>query len=186
MLAMGRWWPLIAFVAGIAAAQDRGALLVASRATHDADLARTVILVLDHDAHKATGLVLNRPVKIALAEVFPDLKTGAGLTQTAWAGGPIMLGVNALVRSKTPPAEAYRVMRQVYLIPGDPGIRSAIAAGMPGSSFRVYLGVCGWGAGQLENEVERGLWRVVPGSAGAVFDATPATLWNRLIKRGAP
>ncbi|MGA2184430.1 MAG: YqgE/AlgH family protein [Bryobacteraceae bacterium] len=177
---MGHLLPLMALVAGMAVAQDRGALLVATEASRDADFSRTVILLLDRDAHKATGLVLNRPVKIPLAEVFPELKTGAGLGMTAWAGGPVLIGVNALLRSKTTPAEADRVLPRVYLITGKTRMRTEITAGTPASSFRVYLGVCGWGAGQLESEIRRGLWRVIPGSASVVFDATPGTLWARL------
>lgn len=185
MLAMGYLLPLIALFAGVAVAQERGVLLVAAKLSRDADFSQTIVLLLDHDAHKATGLVLNRPVKISLAEVFPGLKAGAALEQTAWAGGPILVGVNALLRSKTPPTEAYRVVRQVYLIPDEADIRDEIVKGGPGRSLRVYLGVVGWGAGQLENEIRRGLWRVMPGSADAIFDAAPGTLWARLT-RGAP
>jgi putative transcriptional regulator len=183
MLAMGHLLPLIALAAVATTAQNRGVLLVATEASHDADFSQTVVLLLDHDSHKATGLVLNRPVKIPLAEVFPDVKAGAALDQTAWAGGPILVGVNALLRSKTAPTEAYRVVRRVYLIPGKPRIEAEIAAGTQPSSFRVYLGVCGWGPGQLEDEIQRGLWRVVPDSDGAIFDAKPGTLWARLVRR---
>ena len=84
---MGHLLALIVLAASVASAQERGSLLVATVASHDADFFQTVILLLDHDAHKATGLVVNRPVKISLAEVFPQLKTGAGLEQTAWVGG---------------------------------------------------------------------------------------------------
>jgi putative transcriptional regulator len=180
MLAMGHLLPLLALVAALAAAQDRGALVVATEATRDADSSRTVILLLDHDAHKATGLVLNRPVKISLLEVFPELKKGAGLNQTAWAGGPILIGVNALLRAKTAPAGADPVLPRVYLIASKQRMRAEIAAGTRASSFRVYLGVCGWGAGQLESEIRRGLWRVTGGSADVVFDAAPGTSWTRL------
>jgi putative transcriptional regulator len=182
MLAMGHLLLVLALAAGVAAAQDRGALLVATEKSRDADFSQTVILLLDRDAHKATGLVLNRPVKISLPEVFPELKTGSGLGQTAWAGGPILIGVNALLRAKTPPTETDRVLPHVFLIASKPRMHAEIAAGTPPGSFRVYLGVCGWGAGQLESEIGRGLWRVLPGTAEAVFDAAPGTLWARLTR----
>jgi putative transcriptional regulator len=185
MLAMGHLLPLIALATATMAAQDNGAVLVATEASHDTDFARTVVLVLDHDAHRATGLVLNRPVKISLAEVFPELKAGPALGQTAWAGGPVLLGVNALLRARSPRAGLDRVLPGVYLIADKRRIRAEIVAGTPAASFRVYLGVCGWGAGQLESEIKRGLWRIVPGSADPVFDAKPDTLWERL-RRTAP
>jgi putative transcriptional regulator len=183
MLAMGHLLPLIALATATMAAQDTGALLVATEASHDTDFARTVVLILDHDVHRATGLVLNRPVKISLAEVFPELKTGPALVQTAWAGGPVLLGVNTLLRSRTTRAGLDRVLPGVYLIVDKQRMRAEIAAGTAAASFRVYLGMCGWGAGQLESEIRRGLWRAVPGSADLVFDAKPDTLWERLRLR---
>jgi putative transcriptional regulator len=180
MLAMGHLWLVFAVLAGAVAAQDRGALLVATESSRDTDFSQTVVVLLDHDAHSATGLVLNRPVKISFAEVFPELKAGAGLDGTVWAGGPVLVGVNALLRAKTPPAEANRILPRVYLLSSRARMRAEIAAGTPAGSLRVYLGVCGWGAGQLEDEIRRGLWRVEPGSAGVVFDAQPGTLWARL------
>jgi len=187
MLAMGHLLPLIALAAATMAAQNTGALLVATEASHDTDFARTVVLMLDHDVHQATGLVLNRPVKISLAEVFqdvfPELKSQPALGQTAWAGGPVLLGVNALLRSRTPRASLDRVLPGLYLIADKQHMRVEIVAGTPATSFRVYLGMCGWGAGQLESEIKRGLWRAVPGSADLVFDARPDTLWERLRLR---
>jgi len=91
--------------------------------------------------------------------------------------------VNALLRSRTPRAGLDRVLPGVYLIADKQRMRVQIAAATPGASFRVYLGVCGWGAGQLESEISRGLWRIVPGSADLVFDAKPDTLWERLRLR---
>jgi putative transcriptional regulator len=184
MLAMGHILLLIALAAATTAGQDTGAILVATEASHDTDFARTVVLVLDHDVHRATGLVLNRPVKISLAEVFPELKAGLALGQTAWAGGPVLLGVNALLRSRSPRSGLDRVLPGVYLIADKQRMRAEIAAGAQAASFRVYLGICGWGAGQLESEIRRGLWRTVPGSADLVFDAKPDTLWARLTRAG--
>jgi len=183
MLAMGHLLPLIALATATIAGQETGAILLATEASHDTDFAHTAVLVLDHDVHRATGLVLNRPVKISLAEVFAELKAGPALAQTAWAGGPVLLGVNALLRSRTPRAGLDRVLRGVYLISDKQRMRAEIAAGTPAASFRVYLGACGWGAGQLESEISRGLWRIVPGSADLVFDAKPDALWGRLRLR---
>lgn len=182
MLAVGRLLLLLAIIGGALGAQERGALLVATEASHDTGFSRTVVLLLDHDKDKATGLVLNRPVKISLAEVFPEMKI-SGPEQSVWAGGPVLLGVNALLRSRTAPADGTRVLPHVYLIDSKGRMLAEITARTPANSFRVYLGVCGWGAGQLESEIGRGLWRVLPGSADAVFDGSPATLWTRLSRQ---
>ena len=171
---------LAGLLALAATAQNPGALLVATSATRDTDFDRTVVVLVEHDSRRATGLVLNRPVKIALAEVFPDLTAPSARTQTAWAGGPVFIGVNALLRSKAAVPHTGSLLPGVRLISEKPRIRARIASGAPSASIRIYLGVCGWGAGQLESEIRRGLWRIVPGSADAVFDPAPDSLWTRL------
>jgi putative transcriptional regulator len=163
-----------------ATAQDPGALLIATSANRDTDFDRTVVVLIEHDSRRATGLVLNRPVKIALTEVFPELTATSARNQTVWAGGPVFIGVNALVRSRTAVPHSDPLLAGVRLISDKPRIRAQIAAGAPAASIRVYVGVCGWGAGQLESEIRRGLWRVLPGSADAVFDPAPDSLWTRL------
>jgi len=170
MLAMVRLLAAAAMTMALAA-QERGSLLVATEASRDPDFARSVVLVIEHDAHHASGLMVNRPTRIALAEAL-----GAG-RDTVWAGGPVLLGVNALVRVKAAPAGADRVLPGIYLITDKRRMRAELAAGHP---MRVYVGMCGWGGGQLEGEVRRGLWRAVPGSAALVFDPDPGTLWRRL------
>lgn len=53
------------------------------------------------------------------------------------------------------------------------------------SRGRIYIGYTGWTGAQLRQEWMRGLWRVMPGSAGAVFDPEPERLWERLQGRQA-
>jgi putative AlgH/UPF0301 family transcriptional regulator len=52
------------------------------------------------------------------------------------------------------------------------------------SELRFYAGHASWRSGQLDEEIEAGAWRVLPGTAQAVFDADPASLWRRLIISG--
>lgn len=166
-------------------AQSPGVLLVATPATRDTDFERTVIVLVEQDAHRATGLVLNRPAKIRLCEVFPDLSAPNVRNQAVWAGGPIFIGMNALLRSKTRAPGGEKLVPGVLLISGRAQIRAQLASDTQLDSIRVYLGVCGWGAGQMESEIGRGLWRVLPGSAEAIFDAQPDSLWTRLTRTAA-
>jgi putative transcriptional regulator len=49
--------------------------------------------------------------------------------------------------------------------------------------IRIYAGYAGWGAGQLEAEVEEGAWYVVAAAPDDLFDATPDGLWRRVLRR---
>ena len=48
---------------------------------------------------------------------------------------------------------------------------------------RVYAGFSGWGAGQLESELEEEAWIVEPPIPPELFPDDPATLWSEVLER---
>jgi putative AlgH/UPF0301 family transcriptional regulator len=157
-----------------------GKLLVASRKSVDPELAKTVVLLVHYDEQGAIGLVVNRPSKVPLSEVFPALKAAAA---PVYAGGPIAIGIRALLRSRSKPGQAAHVFGDVSMITNKRLLDELLAAGRASSSFRVYAGYTGWSAQQLKNEVALGLWYVLPGDAGVVFDPDAEKVWIRLANR---
>lgn len=170
----------ILLTAALAPAQDLslGKILVATRKSRDPDLARSVILLVRHDRQATTGLFLNRPLTIPLSEVYPEL---TGAQRTLYAGGPVTIGIRALYRSRSPLDGATRVTGDVWMISTKTPLAKLASAGAPSSTFRVYSGYTGWSPGQLQDEIARGLWYLVPADAGKVFDPHPETLWQRLV-----
>src|SRR4029077_19902203 len=47
--------------------------------------------------------------------------------------------------------------------------------------FRVYFGCAGWGPEQLEGELARNDWLVIPASHEFVFHPNPYDAWNLLL-----
>lgn len=171
---------LCLLLAGAAWAQDLavGKILVATRKSRDADLARAVVLLARYDRQSAIGLIVNHPTNVPLSEVFPEFKSGR---VKVFAGGPVTTGIRALYRSRTRPGDAVRIFADVSMISNKTLLGEMAAAGPPATRFRVYAGYTGWTGAELMNEAARGLWQVIPGDSEAVFDAHPATLWSRLI-----
>ena len=95
------------------------------------------------------------------------------------------MGVNGLLRSRTKPESASAVFGDVYVLGDRSMIKKAIEAGTPATSLRVYVGLRSWSpAGQLINEVQRGLWFIADADAGTVFDPNPSSAWPRLVATG--
>jgi putative transcriptional regulator len=57
-------------------------------------------------------------------------------------------------------------------------LRTLIGGGGP-SEVRLLIGYAGWGPGQLEREVSKGVWLPAAADADLLFDASTATLWQR-------
>jgi len=56
-----------------------------------------------------------------------------------------------------------------------------VATGLVG--MRVFSGYAGWGAGQLESEIEEGSWYVVSANATDLLHPVPEGLWRGVLRR---
>ena len=146
-----------------------GNLLIATANSHDPDFAQTVILLIHSDSESALGLILNKPTTLPITDVLPEAPRGS---VTVFAGGPITLGVRGLLRSQSPPLFS--------VITNKSQILGIISRSPSPVSFRLYAGYTGWTASQLESEIARGLWKVLPPNVESAFDPHPGVLWRRL------
>lgn len=191
LLQRSLWGAVVLCAALNAPAQSRrvndlaiGKLLVSPRDSPDPNFARTVILLVQRDDQGAMGLMLNRRTKVPISVVLDGWKPAKDKADPVYMGGPVQLdGVLALLRLATKPGDATHVIDDIYLAANRPPVERALTAGSGPGDFRLYLGYCGWGAGQLENEVQLGGWYIFSGSAGMAFDSEPGSLWTRLIAR---
>jgi putative transcriptional regulator len=168
------------------AALAKGRFLVANRNLSDANFAETVILLLDYHNRGAMGLIINRPSEVRLAKVWPDM---AGLQQradTVYIGGPVeSRRMVMLIRASSALDDAKQVLDGVHVSSSRKLFERLVDQADPAERFRVYAGYAGWAPGQLEREVERGDWHVLPADAETVFDKAPADIWPELIRKGA-
>ena len=51
------------------------------------------------------------------------------------------------------------------------------------SRVRIFAGYAGWGAGQLEAEMEQDSWIVEPARPEDVFTEEPEQLWETVLRR---
>lgn len=161
-----------------------GKLLVSSRGLGDPTFAESVVLLIQYDRHGTVGLTINRPTQASISRVLKDVNTAKRGADPIYIGGPVELdGVLALLRSPKKPDEATSVVGDVYLVSSKPSLEKALAASSGTGDLRVYVGYCGWDAGQLENEVRLGGWWIFEANANLVFDPHPDSVWSRLVAR---
>jgi len=177
---------LVAF-AGPAGAADGDAnaiFLIASPGLQDPNFRETVVLVTHPREGAPWGVIINRPLNHRLSEVFTEYETLENRKDVLFFGGPVLRdGLVFLVRSSKPPPRAVPVLRDVYFISDIDWIDGLLQRPDPTRGLRVYAGYSGWAPGQLQREIERGGWQVLPADAETVFDMDPARIWPELIKR---
>lgn len=171
-------------------AELTGALLVATPELGDGTFDRSVVLLLDHDADGALGVVINRPMPVDIADVLPTWRPLASEPGVLFQGGPVALD-SALGLALVPGADEdveplgwRRVVGRLGLVDLD---APPEVLGAEVSRLRIFAGYAGWGAGQLEDELAAGAWYVVhaepAGSFEDAFSAEPDRLWRAVLRR---
>lgn len=141
--------------------------LLASPQLRDPNFQRTVVLLVQHDAKGALGLVVNRESTVRLGDVVEALDALAPIraNQALLWGGPVERNVGFVIFRGVSP-EGWQV--------GEIGISASstrLAELATGSQpFHLCLGYAGWGPGQLDREVEDGSWVSVDSGADLLFD----------------
>lgn len=159
----------------------RGQLLIASPALLDPNFHRTVVLVVEHGEEGSIGLVLNRPTQTEVADVASFLAELVEEGAPLLAGGPVETGAVLVLAELEDPAEAASVvLGHVGLIGAEEDV-----ARLAGSVHRarVFAGYAGWGAGQLEAELEEEAWILEPAGPEDVFAEEPGELWASVLHR---
>ena len=156
----------------------QGKLLVATELVEGELFAETVILLLFYDETGAFGLVVNRPTDVSPDELLADEEGIADYDGTLFWGGPVQMdSLRALLRTDEPPEEAEKILDSVYLV----SLEDALQQGPTDPArLRLYIGYAGWAPGQLDYELARGSWRVVPATDELVFAEAPRELWKQL------
>jgi putative transcriptional regulator len=158
----------------------KGQLLLASPALVDPNFRRTVVLVTEHNDEGAAGLVLNRLSETAVAEAVPDILPLVAEEERVYIGGPVQQSaVLVLAEFDDPEDAALLVVGDVGFVPGDGDFELLAAATR---RVRVFAGYAGWGAGQLESELEETSWIVEAADGLDLFPEPETDLWSTVLQ----
>jgi putative transcriptional regulator len=161
-----------------------GMLLLATPALIDPNFAESVVLLLDVDADGALGVVLNRPSVVRVGDVLDGWSSVVAEPDVLFRGGPVgtegALAV-ALLRDPEDVPVGFRPFDgRLGLVDLDTPVE-LLEGGLDG--LRIFAGYAGWGAAQLEGEIEEGSWYVVPGLADDLFRPDTQDLWRDVLRR---
>ena len=171
------------FIALRALAQPDAVVLVAKPDLVDSNFSGTVVLVTHSPTGETVGVVLNKPTELHLADVAPEFPRAASYAEPLYDGGPVMETVIvALFHAAAPPAApAFRVLDDAYVSMHPDNIASLLRR--PEGRFRLFAGFSGWAPGQLESEIERDGWYVLPASEELLFRRDTSAMWRELIDK---
>ena len=153
-------------------------LIVARAELPDPNFKDSVVLVMNNIGPAPAGLIINRPTRIAVSRLFPDIEALAQLDDKLYFGGPVEVeAVSFLFRADKPPEHGTQVLDGVYLSTDGELLLKLLARDKPMQGLRIFVGHSGWGPGQLEAEIGRGDWTLAPADADTVFGPRTEHPW---------
>lgn len=164
-------------------ADGRSVLLIAAEGMADPRFRQSVVLVTRHGRSRSTvGVIVNRVLGAGLDRVFPGFKQAA--QHRLYYGGPVAFGqIVFMVRSDTAPAAAITLAERLFLSSDVESLRQLIEAPTPSTKLRVFNGFASWAPDQLESEIDRGDWYLLPVDVDALFNDPLDEMWPRLWRR---
>jgi putative transcriptional regulator len=179
--------PYTGAVAADATESLAGKLLVAAPSMPDPRFQKTVIYMCLHDAQGALGLILNRRMgevpASAVAEQFElDAEPSDDTVPLHW-GGPVEPGRGFVLHSSEYSSVSTEPVSPGIAFSVDNTILTDMVSGHGPEEHLLVLGYAGWAAGQLESELRRDDWLIVPADAAFVFTDDFEALWEAALDR---
>jgi len=131
------------------------------------------------------GFIVNRPTRVTLAELFPGRAPLQKVAEPVFLGGPRLAeSIFAVVhRTDSPGGRSVRLAHDMFLVPDIETVDRVIEQDRGDARF--YAGIVVWAPGELESEVERGLWYVLDHDSDLVFRKRTEGLWEELSRQSS-
>lgn len=159
----------------------KGQLLLDSGELQGSFFQRTVLLICQHDAEGAFGLVLNRGTGSKAGEMIAADLPDVLKEQPLFVGGPVQPSALSFLHSDSFLPEA-TVLPNLSL---GHSLDSLVEIGesfSPTKKVKLFAGYAGWSPGQLESELQRKAWLTHPASLDLIFDTPPDKLWQMVLR----
>jgi putative transcriptional regulator len=160
----------------------KGQLLLDSGQLRGSFFQRTVVLVCQHDAEGAFGLVLNRTTGSNAGEMIVANLPNTLKACPLFLGGPVQPSALSFLHTDSFIPDA-NVLPNLSL---GHSLDTLVELGESFSTtqkIKMFAGYAGWSPGQLEDELNRDAWLTHPATIDLVFDCDPNQLWQKILRQ---
>jgi len=149
--------------------------LIAMPQMLDTYFTNTVTYLWKHNEEGALGIVINKPLKACVADIFAELNILCSTEDSLFrerpvlAGGPVERDKGFIIHDAGQQWESSIEVTSEITICTSRTILQDIANGSGPKNYLVALGCAGWEAGQLEREITENTWLTTPASTELIF-----------------
>lgn len=141
---------------------------------------RTVILVCEHNAEGAFGLVLNRVSENKVGDALVADVSNSIKQLPLFIGGPVQTQMMTFLQSDVLLGEA-NVLPNLRMGQSLDALIELSEEYSPSRQLKLFAGYAGWSPGQLDAEMQRSTWLTHPARLEHVFYPQPGELWKLVL-----
>jgi len=171
------------FMLAAAAAPGEPMLLVAKRSFEDPVYGSAIVLARPVEGGGHVGFIVNKPTKLNLSELFPEHEASKKVADPLFLGGTVDMNlVFALVEEHGSRKDgSIRIAPDLFFAYETKAVDRIIES--ESDHARFFLGMVVWRPGQLDEELDHGLWYVDEPEAKLVLRRKTDGLWEELLLR---
>lgn len=158
----------------------KGYLLLDSGQLRGSFFQRTVVLICQHDAEGAFGLVLNKPSDDIVGDVLLSDVPAQVKNLPLFVGGPVQPTAMSYLHSAYADEEA-QVIPGVSIGHSLEALNDLSGQLDKDADIRLFSGYSGWSPGQLEDEMQREAWLTHPATPELIFKVSQTNLWQHVL-----
>jgi len=162
-----------------------GKLLVAAPTLSDPRFRESVVLMVEHNAEGAFGVIVNKPMgELDTGKLFARFglaHKGPSARLTVFFGGPVEPKYSFVVHGADFAAADTRQVTEALFISPEIAVVAAMAEDKGPKRAIFAVGYAGWGPDQLEGEMRRDDWFTAPTDTGLIFGTHHDTKWKRAL-----
>jgi putative transcriptional regulator len=165
--------------------------LIAMPGLQDPNFFQTVTFICEHNEHGAMGIVINRPLNLALGEVLMQMSLRPRSKEIenmpVFQGGPVHTDRGFVIHPPRGKWKSSIIVSDEIGVTTSRDILESIAEGNGPAESLIALGFAGWGAGQLEQEILDNAWLNGPADTSIIFNTPVEKRWEvSAAKLGIP
>lgn len=172
-----------------------GQILLAMPGMADPRFDRSAIYICTHTVEGAMGLVINKmsdnidfpgllsQLDVEYDSAVPNMTHNQLNDVMVQSGGPVEVGRGFILHSADYVHDSTLIVSETIALTATVDILAAIACGTGPQDFLVALGYTGWGAEQLEDEIQNNSWLNIEADEELVFRTDLELKWPRAMAK---
>jgi len=169
-----------------------GKFLIAPPAVKASFWHKTVIMITEHHSGGSLGLVLNKPSDLTIEDFGHQLDMVLDVPGKVYIGGPINKNSLSMLHSNEWSCKNTLMINDKFSLSSADDVLPRLGAGDRPKQWRLFLGMCGWGQGQLMSEIEgRAPWKhehswcIAEPDTELVFETDGINQWANSLDKSA-